>query len=168
MHSPAPMQNGAAYGMPMNNYNSSVGGPMNPGYEGVYNQPPPPQQQQNNYNMMPNGVQMVNQQMIPPQQIQGQNQMMNMYSNQPMPMPQQQMIPQSTHLMSPGSQQAYQQPGPPMAQMPMVQQMPNQGPSHLMNNQIMPNNPHARVMSPLVNQPPQSNMPSNFILFIKL
>jgi hypothetical protein len=112
--------------------------------------------------MMPNGVQMVNQQMIPAQQIQGQNQMMNMYNNQPMPMPQQQMLPsQNSHLMSPGSQQAYQQPG--VSQMPMIQSntVPNQGAPLMMNNQMMPN-PHARVMSPLVNQPPQTIMPSNF------
>ena len=167
MHSPAPMQNGVNYGMPMNNY----GGPpqgmrpqmmpnpdeiMNSGFGGSFNGPPPPNQ--NNYNMMSNGNPMgvmsphgnisphQNPMMIP--QSGGPNQMMNnqmIYNNQQGPPPHQMMPNHPSGMISPNHQPGMQSPlsQQMMNQYPQPGISPNLGPPHMMqpiHNQMMPNN----------------------------
>ena len=168
MHSPAPMQNGGNFGMPMNNYGGSpnVGQTMRPqimqnpdemmgpNFAGNFNGPPQPNQMNQNYGMMPTGVQNSgmgvmsphgnisphqNPMMMPQP---GPNQMMNMYPNQPVPN-QHQMMPNHPGMMSPNQHNA---PGiqSPLPQQQMMNQYPQPGISpnlgpHMMQ-QMIPNN----------------------------
>ena len=154
MHSPAPMQNGGNFGMPINNYGGQGVGPQSvmrpqmmqnpdeimggPGFAGNFNGPPQPNQINQNYNMMPNcpqnngmGVMSPHGNISPHQNPMmipqpGPNQMMNMYNNQQPPNQHQMMPNHHPGMMSPNQHNA---PGmqSPLPQQQMMNQYPQPG-----------------------------------------